>query len=82
VLPRASTPFSRLMCDSEDIYGPDSVELLQKSGIDFQKHEEFGITPNHFAEMMITSGLVLSDETTWVSFHRSAKHVLKLCSGG
>jgi CCR4-NOT transcription complex subunit 7/8 len=55
---------------SEDVYGPDSVDLLQKSGVDFQKHEEFGILPNDFAELMITSGLVLSDETTWVSFHR------------
>jgi CCR4-NOT transcription complex subunit 7/8 len=75
---RASTRFcAGLMltcpiCLSEDIYGPDSVDLLQKSGIDFQKHEEFGIPPTYFAELMITSGLVLSDDTTWVSFHRFA----------
>jgi hypothetical protein len=73
---RGSTHFCptlMLICTterSEDIYGPDSVDLLQKSGIDFQKHEEFGIPPTYFAELMITSGLVLSDDTTWVSFHR------------
>ncbi|KAF7314468.1 hypothetical protein MKEN_00919800 [Mycena kentingensis (nom. inval.)] len=54
---------------NEDMYAPDSIELLQKSGIDFQRHEEIGITPQEFAEFVITSGLVLSDETTWISFH-------------
>jgi hypothetical protein len=52
------------------MYAPDSLELLQKSGIDFQRHEEFGILPNDFAELLITSGLVLSDVTKWISFHR------------
>lgn len=55
---------------SEDIYAPESIELLQKSGIDFQRHEEIGISPNDFAELMITSGLVLTPETKWISFHR------------
>lgn len=52
------------------MYAPESVELLQKSGIDFGRHEEYGISPNDFAELMITSGLVLSPETKWISFHR------------
>ena len=55
---------------SEDMYPPDSVEQLQKAGIEFQKHEEYGILPNDFAELMITSGLVLAPETKWISFHR------------
>jgi len=54
---------------NEDMFAPESVELLQKSGIDFQRHEEIGILPNDFAELMITSGLVLTDETRWISFH-------------
>ncbi|KAF9071201.1 CAF1-domain-containing protein [Rhodocollybia butyracea] len=54
---------------NEDIYAPESIDLLQKSGIDFQRHEEFGISPNDFAELMITSGLVLNPETKWISFH-------------
>ncbi|KAL1760406.1 ribonuclease H-like domain-containing protein [Schizophyllum commune] len=54
---------------NEDMYSPDSIDLLRKSGIDFQRHEEQGINPNDFAELMITSGLVLSPETTWISFH-------------
>lgn len=55
---------------SDDMYAPESIELLQKSGIDFQRHEEIGISPNDFAELMITSGLVLSPDTKWISFHR------------
>lgn len=55
---------------SNDMYAPESIELLQKSGIDFQRHEEIGILPNDFAELMITSGLVLAPETKWISFHR------------
>ncbi len=52
------------------MFAPESVELLQKSGIDFGRHEEFGIIPNDFAELVITSGLVLTDATSWISFHR------------
>ncbi|KAA1469745.1 CAF1-domain-containing protein [Dentipellis sp. KUC8613] len=54
---------------NEDMYAPESIDLLQKSGIDFQRHEEIGITPNDFAELMITSGLVLTQDTKWISFH-------------
>jgi len=52
------------------MFTPDSVEQLQKAGIDFQRHEEYGILPNDFAELMITSGMVLSPDTRWISFHR------------
>ena len=52
------------------MYAPESLELLQKSGINLQQHEELGIEPNDFAELMITSGLVLSEDTKWISFHR------------
>lgn len=58
------------LLSSEDMYAPESIELLQKSGIDFQRHEEMGISPNDFAELFITSGLVLVPEARWVSFHR------------
>ncbi len=57
---------------SEDMYAPESVDLLQKSGIDLQRHDEMGIEPNDFAELMITSGLVLMEDVKWISFHRCA----------
>ncbi|KAK7469362.1 CCR4-NOT core DEDD RNase subunit [Stygiomarasmius scandens] len=53
----------------DDMYAPESIELLQKSGIDFQRHNEYGISPNDFAELMITSGMVLTKDTKWISFH-------------
>ncbi|KAG5644899.1 CCR4-NOT transcription complex subunit 8 [Asterophora parasitica] len=54
---------------NDDMYAPESIDHLQKSGFDFHRHEEFGILPNDFAELMITSGMVLAPETRWVSFH-------------
>jgi CCR4-NOT transcription complex subunit 7/8 len=55
---------------SEDLYSTEAIDVLEKSGIDFVKHDAFGIAPNDFAELLITSGLVLSEDTTWISFHR------------
>ena len=53
----------------EDMYAQDSIELLQNSGLQFKKHEEEGIDPMDFAELMMTSGLVLMDNIKWLSFH-------------
>lgn len=54
---------------TEDMYAEDSVDLLQNSGIQFEKHEQEGIDPMQFAEMMLVSGLVLMDNVKWLSFH-------------
>jgi CCR4-NOT transcription complex subunit 7/8 len=51
------------------MYAQDSIDLLSKSGIDFQKHDEYGIDVEHFGELLISSGLVLVDEVKWISFH-------------
>ena len=58
------------------MFAPDSIELLQKSGLDFQRHEEMGIDPDEFAALMITSGLVLTDEARWIGFHRLSSRVV------
>jgi len=52
------------------MYAQDSIDLLNRSGIQFKKHEEDGIDVHDFAELLITSGLVLQDEVKWLSFHR------------
>lgn len=54
---------------SEDMYAQDSIDLLQNSGIQFKKHEEEGIDPIDFAELLLTSGIVLMDNIKWLSFH-------------
>jgi CCR4-NOT transcription complex subunit 7/8 len=55
---------------SEDMYAQDSIDLLQNSGIQFKKHEEDGIDPHDFAELLMTSGIVLIEDIKWLSFHR------------
>jgi hypothetical protein len=57
----------------EDMYAQDSIDLLQNSGIQFKKHEEEGIDPLDFAELLMTSGIVLMDNIKWLSFHRLVK---------
>lgn len=52
------------------MYAQDSIELLTKSGIDFQKHDEYGIDVEQFGELLISSGFVLLDDVKWISFHR------------
>lgn len=52
------------------MYAQDSIDLLNRSGIQFKRHEEDGIDVNDFAELLITSGLVLNEDVKWLSFHR------------
>ncbi|KAK9764448.1 CCR4-NOT core DEDD RNase subunit [Basidiobolus ranarum] len=54
---------------SEDSYAQDSIDLLNKSGLDFEKHQEFGIDVHQFGELLISSGFVLFKEVRWISFH-------------
>lgn len=53
----------------DDMYAPDSIQLLKDSGIDFKRNEDEGIDVDYFGELLITSGLVLFDNVKWVSFH-------------
>jgi len=54
---------------ASDMYAQDSIDLLQRSGLDFARHEREGIDVNHFGELLMTSGLVLADDVRWISFH-------------
>jgi CCR4-NOT transcription complex subunit 7/8 len=53
------------------MYAQNSIELLTKSGIDFKRHEEYGIDVEHFGELLISSGLILYKDIKWITFHRS-----------
>mmetsp|Transcript_25500 Transcript_25500/g.33319 ORF Transcript_25500/g.33319 Transcript_25500/m.33319 type:complete len:385 (+) Transcript_25500:128-1282(+) len=53
----------------EDIYAQESIDLLKASGISFTVHEQRGIDVQYFGELLITSGLVLLDNISWISFH-------------
>lgn len=52
-----------------DMYAQESIDLLTNSGIQFKKHEEEGINTDDFAELLMTSGVVLTDQVKWLSFH-------------
>ncbi|XP_021769424.1 probable CCR4-associated factor 1 homolog 7 [Chenopodium quinoa] len=53
----------------EDVYASDSIELLKQCGIDFAKYRAEGIDSNRFAELLMSSGIVLNDDIKWVTFH-------------
>ena len=52
------------------MYAQDSIDMLTQAGIRFKRHEEDGIDPQQFAELIISSGLILCDEITWITFGR------------
>uniref|UniRef100_H2YDT9 poly(A)-specific ribonuclease n=1 Tax=Ciona savignyi TaxID=51511 RepID=H2YDT9_CIOSA len=54
---------------TEDMYAQDSIDLLNNSGIQFKQHETDGIEPLYFAELLMSSGVVLMENVKWVSFH-------------
>jgi len=56
---------------SEDMANQESIDLLIRSGIDFQQHEDRGISVQRFAELMMMSGLVLDNRVKWIAFHGS-----------
>ena len=56
---------------NDDMFAQDSIDLLKKSGIDFEAFENYGIDIQYFGELMMMSGLVLSDEVKWLTFHCS-----------
>lgn len=52
----------------EDMYAQDSIDMLTGAGIQFKRHEEEGVEVDMFAELLISSGLVLFEEVTWITF--------------
>jgi len=52
------------------MYAQDSIDLLTNSGIQFPRHDEDGIDMYEFAELLMTSGIVLNDDIKFISFHR------------
>uniref|UniRef100_H2ZSD7 poly(A)-specific ribonuclease n=1 Tax=Latimeria chalumnae TaxID=7897 RepID=H2ZSD7_LATCH len=61
--------FNVFISNREDMYSQDSIDLLANSGLQFEKHDEEGIDTLHFAELLMTSGVVLCDSVKWLSFH-------------
>ncbi|EPS59819.1 hypothetical protein M569_14984, partial [Genlisea aurea] len=54
---------------SEDAFAADSVQLLRQSGIDFAANSQKGVSAARFGELIMTSGVVLNEDVSWVTFH-------------
>ena len=54
-----------------ELYKDESMDMLKKCGIDFDKLKKKGIKHNTFAEYFMVSNLVLNPDVHWVSFQGS-----------
>eukprot|EP00485_Elphidium_margaritaceum_P011683 CAMPEP_0202689310 /NCGR_PEP_ID=MMETSP1385-20130828/4600_1 /ASSEMBLY_ACC=CAM_ASM_000861 /TAXON_ID=933848 /ORGANISM="Elphidium margaritaceum" /LENGTH=305 /DNA_ID=CAMNT_0049344427 /DNA_START=22 /DNA_END=936 /DNA_ORIENTATION=+ len=54
---------------SQDMFAPDSIQLLMESGLNFERFNKDGIDHRKFAEKITMSGLVLNEDVRWICFH-------------
>jgi len=54
---------------ANEMFNHQSIDMLKHHGIHFERHEVEGINVGEFAEVLMTSGIVLSDDVNWITFH-------------
>lgn len=67
----------------KDMYAPESIKLLVDSGIDFKANVARGVDQARFAELLMTSGVVLNSDVMWITFHSGYDfgcEMIKTCS--
>jgi CCR4-NOT transcription complex subunit 7/8 len=53
----------------EDLYVPESIQLLCKTGMDFQRNRLFGIDSRHFCQLLWSTNMLFNPRTRWITFH-------------
>uniref|UniRef100_A0A0D9X8A5 poly(A)-specific ribonuclease n=1 Tax=Leersia perrieri TaxID=77586 RepID=A0A0D9X8A5_9ORYZ len=66
-----------------DPHNSDSIQLLRASGIDFDRFADEGADPIRFAELLMSSGVVLNADVQWITFHSGYDfgYLLRLLTG-
>ncbi|KAF4374118.1 hypothetical protein G4B88_020510 [Cannabis sativa] len=61
----------------------DSIDLLKKQGIDFERNLTHGINSAHFANLMYHYRLVFNSDITWITFHSAYDfgYLVKILTG-
>jgi len=68
---------------SHDISMADSIQLLRKAGIDFEKFNNEGIEVADFVSVFYASGLLMNERVVWVTFQAGydIAYLTKIVSG-
>uniref|UniRef100_A0A0E0LVA3 poly(A)-specific ribonuclease n=1 Tax=Oryza punctata TaxID=4537 RepID=A0A0E0LVA3_ORYPU len=61
----------------------DSIQMLRTCGIDFDRFASQGADPIRFAELLMSSGVVLNADVQWITFHSGYDfgYLLRLLTG-
>ncbi|KAK4800180.1 hypothetical protein SAY86_025545 [Trapa natans] len=66
-----------------DPHRPESVALLRRQGIDFERNRNEGVNSVRFPYLLRTSGLLFNPYVRWITFHSAydCGHLIKILVG-